>query len=463
MAPRPIAALGYKSYRRMWTGALISTIGNMMHVTTVGWVMATLSDSPLKVTAVSFASLLPLFVLSPVSGALADRFPRRTMLAVTTMLQASVALCLSLLSAGGHLGFGVLLVFGVLGGTGGAMSAPVFQAIVPTLVPTPVVRNAVVLNSTQFNIGRAIGPAIGGLLIDATGPTIVFALNGLSFLAVLYGLIGLPSTAVKRTVADRSIVGDITAGVRYVRSMPGLRLAIATVGIAAMSAGSLQFLIPIYARQALDVGATKYGILLSSFGGASILAGFLLLVFDRGIPYRVLVGSALALTSISMIGVGLAPGLLMASFAVGLCGIAHFVNTSSLNSSMQDQLDDRVRGRVMSLWLMTFGGMAPLAVITQGAVAELVGIRAVIVANGVLVAAYLLYVTLTGRLRFLDPTAAVPDGPGEPDNSVESNNATPAPPATAQDNGAPAPGDTDKQDNPGDPMTADSGDHAPVA
>ena len=424
MAPRPIAALGYRNYRRMWSGSLISTIGNMMHVTTVGWVMATLTDSTLKITAVSFASLLPLFLLSPVSGALADRFPRRTMLTVTTLLQAGVAACLSVLSYSGHLGFGVLLVFGILGGTGGAMSAPVFQAIMPTLVPAPVVRNAVVLNSTQFNIGRAIGPAIGGLLIDVAGPTLVFALNGASFLAVLFGLIGMPATVIRRTTTDRSIVGDIKAGVRYVRSMPGLNLAIATVGIAAMSAGSLQFLIPIFARHALHVDATKYGLLLSSFGGASILASLLLLTFDRGIPYRVLVGSALGLTSLGMIGVGLAPGLLMAAIAVGTCGIAHFVNTSSLNSSMQDQLDDRVRGRVMSLWLMMFGGMAPLAVITQGAVAELVGIRAVIVANGVLVAAFLVHVMVTGKLHHLDRAPDAVESAPEPTPDASPQPAT---------------------------------------
>ena len=413
MAPRPIAALGYRPYRRMWIGALVSTIGNMMHVTTVSWVMATLTDSPFKITVVAFASMLPLFLMSPVSGALADRLPRRLLLSVTTVAQAAVAGGLALLSAGDHLSFGILVLFGILGGTGGAMSAPVFQSIMPTLVPAPVVRNAVVLTSTQFNIGRAVGPVVAGFTIDATGPTLVFALNGLSFLAVLFGLIGVPVTRVERTVQGRSLFGDITAGIRYVRSMPGLALAITTVGIAAMSAGSLQFMFSIYATQALGIGATRYGILASSFGGASIVAALALLIFDRGIPYRLLVGSSLALTAGGMVLVGLAPGLLVACVAVGLCGIAHFMNTSSLNSSMQAQLDDRVRGRVMSLWLMTFGGMAPISVLVQGALAEAFGIRAVIIGNGVIVSLYLARLLATGRLHHLDapPTVAADPAP----------------------------------------------------
>lgn len=397
-----LAALRVPAYRRLWLGALMSSVGSMMYLTALGWLTATTTGSPLKVTILSFSGLLPLLALSPLAGALADRHSRKQLLLVTLLLQFAVAVGLAAVVTADLAPYWVLLLFAIGGGATGALTAPVFSAVLPTLVPPEALRNAVVLNSMQYNISRALGPMAAGLLLDAVGPAVVFWCNAASFLGVLAGTLWLPALPVHVRRHQRSVAADLGAAIRYVRATPGLRVALGTAGLLALISGPIQWLAPIIATEGLDLDARRFGLFLGSYGIGAMVAGVGLLFFDRGVPYRYLATGGTAGVALALVGLGLAPGFVMGVVAMGALGTAFLVASTTFSSSLQAQLDDRVRGRVMSLWMMIFGGVAPLGILIQGSLSEVVNVQWVLLGDGVVLAAVLVWFAVRRRFRVLD-------------------------------------------------------------
>jgi MFS family permease len=407
-------ALAHRHFRMVWLAAIVNSAGTLMYMAAIGWVTAVSTGSPLKVTLVSFAGLLPMLVLSPIAGALGDRFSRRRLLLVTISAQAAVSTGLATTVTLDLATYPVLLGFAVLNGSCGSLTGPVFQALIPRLVPPEALRNAIVLNSMQFNLSRAIGPSIAGVLMDLTGPAVVFWINVVSYVPVLLVLRVLPDPGAAFTPAvRRSVFGDIVAGARYAGRTPGLRAALLTAGGVALLAGPIQWLAPIIARDGLDVGASQYGLLLGVFGAGAVVAGVVLLSIDRAVPYRRLAAVGLAGIALGLAVVAAARGIVLGVVGMGILGIAFITVSTTVNSSMQAQVDDRVRGRVVSLWLMVFGGAAPLGLLIQGSLAEVFDVRWVLAGDAVLVIVLLVVLVVRGHLRLLDqgpsPVAAADD------------------------------------------------------
>jgi MFS family permease len=397
------AALTHRHFRLVWLAAIVNSAGSLMYLAAIGWVTAITTESPLQVTLVSFAGLVPLLVVSPVAGALGDRFSRRKVLLVTVSLQAAVSAGLAAAVSLDLATYPVLLVFAVLSGICGSLTGPVFQALIPRLVPPEALRNAIVLNSMQFNISRALGPTIAGVLLDVTGPELVFWINVVTFVPTLLALWVLPETGAAFTpAAKRSVFGDIVAGARYAGRAPGLRAVMTTAFFLAMLAGPIQWLAPIVATDGLGVGASSYGLLLGVYGAGAVVAGIVLLSLDQTIPYRRLATGGLLGVSAGMAVLATARSLAQGLVGMTLLGVAYIVVSTSVNSAMQAQVDDRVRGRVVSLWLMVFGGAAPIGLLLQGSIAELVDIRWVLAGVSVLTGAALLLLRFGGQLALLD-------------------------------------------------------------
>jgi MFS family permease len=407
--PRSLRALAFHDFRVFWSGAIGSSIGNNMQLAALLWVVAVSTRSATKVTLIAFITVVPLLLLGPLGGALADRFPRRRLLLVTQTLLMVQAFVLWGLWEAGLAPYWVLLVLSLIGGVLIALNVPAWQSIVPELVPRSFLQNAVTLNSVQFNVARAVGPMLAGLLIAWVGAGICFLINALSFVLVLIALLLMTSadTAPEQPGGDRpGVFAGFKESVRYLRNEPGLQVAIGTHAAFALLAAPVVQLIPVLSVEVLDVGSEAYGLLLGSFGVGAVAIAFVIGSLDeRVLPSRLL-GGGLALTVVSIAGLGLAPGLAVGVLFMLAFGAAYVTVVAIDHSTIQALSDDHIRGRITSLWLMTFGTGFPLGTILMGVIADVIGVRAVLVGAGALVALVLVAVTVRGLLPHIDKGAA---------------------------------------------------------
>ncbi|MBC8057426.1 MAG: MFS transporter, partial [Rhizobiales bacterium] len=224
-APTP-SPLSFPIFRALWIATVISNVGTWMHDVGAGWLMTSLSPDPLLVALVQAATTLPMFLLALPAGAMADIIDRRRMLLTAQTLGLATAALLALSTWQGLTTPYVLLAATFVLGTSAALSAPVFQAIVPELVDKSALPDAVALNSLGINISRAIGPAVGGVIVAMAGTPAVFALNAVSVLAVLGVLFFWKRSAPVHTLPPEHFMGALRAGVRYARNAPALRLVL---------------------------------------------------------------------------------------------------------------------------------------------------------------------------------------------------------------------------------------------
>jgi len=266
----------------------------------------------------------------------------------------------------------------------------------------------VTLNSVQFNVARAVGPMLAGVLIAWVGAGVCFLINALSFVLVLIALLVMTSadTAPQGIHAERpGVWAGFKESVRYLRAEPGLQVAIGTHAAFALLAAPVVQLIPVLAVEVLDVGSEAYGLLLGSFGVGAVAIAFVIGAFDERVRPSRLLGAGLALTAVSVLGLGLAPGLVVGVLFMVAFGASYVTVVAIDHSTIQALSDDHIRGRVTSLWLMTFGTGFPLGTILMGIIADVVGVRAVLVAAGALVALVLVGVAVRGLLPKIDPDA----------------------------------------------------------
>jgi MFS family permease len=403
--PRSIRALAFHDFRVFWTGAVGSSIGNNMQLAALLWVVAVATRSAAQVTLIGFITFVPLLLLGPVGGALADRFSRRHLLLVTQILMMVQAFVVWGLWEAGLASYWVLFVVSLAGGALLALNAPAWQSIMPELVPRNLFQNAVTLNSVQFNVARAVGPMLAGVFIAWMGAGICFLINALSFVLVLIALLVMTSarTAPPATHEERrGVLAGFVESVRYVRTQPGLQVAIATHGVFGLLAAPVVQLIPVLSVEVLDIGSDAYGLLLGSFGVGAVAIAFVIGALDeRVLPSRLL-GGGLALTALSVLGLGLAPGLVVGVVFMVAFGASFVIVIAIEHSAIQALSDDHIRGRVTSLWLMTFGAGLPLGTILMGVIADVVGVRAVLVAAGALLALVLAALIARGLLPAID-------------------------------------------------------------
>ncbi len=403
--PRALRAFGFRDFRRFWVGSLTSSIGSNMQLASLAWVVAVSTRSAVQVTAIAFVTIFPLLLLGPVGGALADRFPRRRLLLVTQTLLMVQAFVLWGAWETGYATYWVLFGISLAGGIVFAVNTPAWQSIVPELVPRSHLQNAITLNSTQFNVARAVGPMIGGLLIASVGAGICFLVNALSFLSVLAALFVISGGDVANRPADESAPGireGFKESLRFLRSEPGLKVALGVTAVFAALAAPIVQLIPVLSVEVLDIGAESYGVLLGSFGlGAVAMAAIIGTVDQRVLPSRLLAGG-LALAACAIAGLGFTPTVAIGVLCMVVYGGA-YVTVASMNlSTIQSLSGDHIRGRITSLWLMTFGTTFPISTMLMGVAADAFGVRTVLVTSGVLIGLALLVLSVRRSLVHID-------------------------------------------------------------
>jgi MFS family permease len=395
--PSPWEPFHHATFTVVWTATVVSNIGTWMYNAASGWLMTSLAPDPLIVSLVQVASTLPMFLLALPAGALADLVDKRRLLIgveiATTALSALFAgfVWLSLVTPSN------LLVFTFLIGVGGVLTAPAWQAIVPQLVPRRALAPAVTANSVGFNISRAIGPALGGVIIGALGIAAPFWLNAASNLGVIAALVWWrPSAKTGHQLPTERFIGAMIAGVRYSRHNRHLTATMARGVGFFLFATAYWALLPLVARDRIGGGPAMYGILLGAIGAGAVIGAFLLPWLKAKLgPDRLVAGGTFG-TVVALVLFGLARDGIAGISASLLAGLSWIAVLASLNVSAQVALPEWVRGRGLALYMtVTFGGMT-LGSAIWGKAAGLIGLP---MAHFVAAAGALAVIPLTWRWK----------------------------------------------------------------
>ena len=388
-SPLPARALGPQGsalaplreplFRSLWLAAVISYTGTWMQNVGGGWLMTQLTmskpDAPLMVSLVQAATTLPVFLVILPAGALADMVDRRRFLLVTQAWMVVAAGLLGILTLLGLTTPWVLLGFTFLLGLGAVMNDPAWQAITPEVVCAENHAPAVALNSVGFNVARAIGPALGGLVIAATNSGIAFLLNAVSFFGVILFLYRWKRPASAAPPSTR-MMQSLHAGLRYVASAPVVHCVLIRTGAFSLAASSLLALLPLIARTNCEYGATGYGLLLGSFGlgalaGAAVLSQLrTYLSVDKVVSAAIFVFAAMTFAAGRAHSFHWLLGILFAS------GAAWIGILACLNVAAQTMSPPYMRARALSAYLLVLQGGMALGSAAWGALATKYGVPA---------------------------------------------------------------------------------------
>lgn len=372
--PQVLRALRHRNYRLFFLGQLVSLIGTWMQAVAQSWLVYRLTGSTLLLGTVGFTAQIPIFLLAPFGGALADRFSRHRVIVATQVASMLLALTLAGLTLAGRIEVWHLLVLSAALGVVNAFDVPARQAFVVELVGREDLPNAIALNSSMFNGARIVGPAVAGVLVAAVGEGWCFLLNGVSYVAVLGGLLRM-RLAPKRASApaSASALARMAEGFQFVARTPPVRALLLLLGAVSLMGMPYAVLMPVFAEDILRGGSRGLGLLMGATGVGALL-GALTLAARRGLRG---LGRWVAFGCAGF-GAGLILFSLSRAFWLSLLllvpvGFAMIVQMASSNTLIQSMVPDALRGRVMAVYSMMFMGMAPFGALLAGVVAEPLG------------------------------------------------------------------------------------------
>ena len=401
-------ALRHANFRRFFVGQGLSVIGTWLQQVAMGWVTYRMTGSALLLGVVAFCSNVGILALGPFAGVFADRVDRRRALIVTQTLLLAQALTLAALVASGRRGVWHLVACALWLGIVSSFDIPLRQTLYVHLVDDRAdLPNAIALNSFLVNSARVIGPALAGMLLAATSEAVCFALNALSFVAVIVAIRRLRwPRETKPDVSGHGFWTSWMQGARYAFGFAPVRALLALVAVAAWTITPYSSLMPIYAGQIFGGGAHTLGFLLASAGAGALAATTYLASRStiRGLG-RVIAAAAavsgLALASFAWMTV-LPVSLVLLAFVGGGVILA----AASANTIIQTVVEDRLRGRVAGFYTMAFLGVAPIGNLAAGALARAIGVQATFALNGILcaVAAFWFWRRLPALAALIRPT-----------------------------------------------------------
>lgn len=360
----------YQLFRAIWLASVVSNIGTWMQNVAGVWLVTTLTTSALLVALMQTATSLPALLLSMPAGALADLLDRRRLLLWTQAFMAVVAALLGVLSFTGQVSALGVLGFTFLLGMGSALNGPVWQSVVTELVPRPVLPFAITLNGVSNNIARAIGPAIGGLIIAYYSPGWVFVLNGLSFLGTWAVLYAWKRQALETSGPAENFAGALRAGLRYVQYAPAIQAVLARTFAFSFGASAMWALLSVVAARRLHLSSGHYGVMLSWLGAGAVAGAFLMgrAGARLNVNQRVLLGTAVFVgTNLSLALVPVVYWLYPVLFAAG---IAWLMVMTSFSSTVQLHVPKWVQARVISMYMLVFQAGLSLGSYAWGELAD---------------------------------------------------------------------------------------------
>ncbi|PYP15810.1 MAG: MFS transporter [Gemmatimonadetes bacterium] len=400
LPPRPAArryglgALSHRNFRLFFVGQGISLVGTWMQNVGEGWLILTLTNSPFYVGLTSALSSLGVLLFSLYAGVIADRVDKRRVIIFMQIAFMLEAFTVAILVWTGVVAVWQVLVLATILGIASAFDIPMRQSFLVEMVGKEDLMNAIALNSSVFNGARVIGPAIAGLLIGALGIAWCYFLNGLSYIAVIVGLLMMRLPPVVRTVKTTSTWGGFREVLTFLNGNRGLRSLMILTSILSVFGFPYISMMPVFARDVLHRGATGYGALTSSIGIGAVIGALGVALASSRIRRRgrlMLVGGTVF--GILLILFSASRSLALSMVLLAFAGCAMIVNNSLTNTLLQTAAPDHLRGRIMGFYSFVFVGMAPFGAFFFGLVAEHIGAPSTIAGGGAIVA---MAVVITG-------------------------------------------------------------------
>ncbi|MCX7590438.1 MAG: MFS transporter [Kiritimatiellae bacterium] len=385
----PFRALRSRNYRLFFIGNGISRIGSWMQMVAVGWLAYELTAGLPKgnrafwLGVVGFAGRIPTFALAPLAGVLVDRWDRRRLVIVTQALAMIQAAILALLTLTNFISLWSLIALALMLGFINTFDVPSRQSFVIELVDRREdLPNAIALNSSLVNGARLIGPAVAGFFLKTVGAGVCFALNALSFLAVLIALFALRIKHPGRREVAGHMLRNLAEGIRYAMGFTPIRDVLVLLALVSLTGASYTVLLPIFAREVLGHGSGVYGLLFAG-AGAGALGGAAALAMRRSLDgIWGWISAAPALLGLGLIGLALSRNVVLSVLFMPVIGFAMLVQTASSNTFLQGMVKDHLRGRVMSFYSLAHMGMVPLGSLLAGTLARSLGAPVAVAING---------------------------------------------------------------------------------
>jgi len=346
------------------------------------WLVLELTGSPLQLGLVTALQFAPVLVLSPVGGAMSDRFPKRRLIVLTQATMMVQAFVLALLVWTGQVRYWHVAILAAIYGLGRAIDIPARQAYITDLVGKPDLANAVALNSLVFNGARIVGPAAAGLLIGRFGVAAAFFLNGLSFVAVLAALLATRTPGDPHPAGRLGIREGLWGALAYAARTPAVAFTLALLVVMGLLVINFNVMVPLVARDVLKQGAHGFGLLMSSLGAGAVMAGIGLTLLRRGRPPLWFLAASAAILSAGTAALAMVGHFGATAVLLVVLGCFQILFSTGCNTTLQLDTPDALRGRVMGLYALAFAGMTPFGSLLVGTIAEHLGVRAACALGG---------------------------------------------------------------------------------
>ncbi|MBW4480467.1 MAG: MFS transporter [Tolypothrix brevis GSE-NOS-MK-07-07A] len=379
-----IPAFRSRNYRLFFIGQGISLIGSWMTQLATIWLVYSLTNSPLMLGIVGFTSQIPSFFLGPFGGVFVDRFSRHRTLIGTQILAMVQSLTLAVLALTGVIQVWHIIALSLMQGFINAVDAPARQAFVPELIEKrDDLANAIAINSTMFNGARLIGPAIGGLLIAQVGAAYCFLIDGVSYIAVIAALLAMNIKSNKYQVSSANPIQQIKDGFDYAFGFPPIRAILMLSALVSFLGMQYTIIVPIFAEKILQGGAETLGFLMAASGVGALFGGIYLATRQTVVGLGRLIAFGPTILGCGLIAFSLSRFLPLSLFSLLFVGLGTILQIAAGNTVLQTIVDDDKRGRIMSLYTMSFLGTIPFGNLLAGFLANHIGATNTLIIDGI--------------------------------------------------------------------------------
>lgn len=398
--PTALGSLRHRNFRLLWTGNLISQTGDWMDQIALNWLVYQLTGSAFYLGVLNLCRLAPILVFTLIGGVIADRVDRRWLMFSTQIVAMVLAFVLAILVSLGHVQFWMVVVIGVARGVALAFNFPARQSLISDLVPRELLSNAVALNQATTNLTRVIGPTIGGILIATIGVAGAFYLNGLSFVAVLWGLV-LMRFPPRQVRAKKGMVADLMGGLRYIQGQPEMRLLVLLALVPMILGMPYMTMLTVFASDVLRVGGPGLGLMVACSGGGAVCGAMFIASRTSRTGRRKVMFVGLLGFGVALAVFALSPWFWLSAGSLIVVGFSQQVYNAQNNALIQEDVDPEYRGRVLSTLFLN-RGLIPLGTVIAGFGTDLFGAP---ITMATMAGALLLLAVLVSGKRLTAPAA----------------------------------------------------------
>lgn len=399
----------HRDFSYFFLGAVLSNTGTWMQTVALGWLVYDLTKSSTALGTVNFLAGIPVTLLIIFTGTLADRWDRRTLLIWAQLVLMIQATALGVLTQLGVISIPWIYGLSLAGGIVSAFMFPAWQAMIPDLVPRESLLNAIALSSAQFNAARLVGPMLGALVFAVFGVAEVFYANAISFVFVIWALWIIRPRQDTSEQAKEPARSMLTEGLRYARAHRRVYMHLATAAMITIFGMPLLALLPVIAVEVLGLGSTGYSVLMGINGAGALVGALVVASLPKNIRRDSIVRWGTLGVPVAVIVIALSHSIWLTAVVLVLNGAAFLSAVSSINTNLQIAVPPRIRGRVMSLFVLAFMGLMPVGSLIFGALGDAIGAPSAILWGGVILLVYAVMLLLRPGL-LCEPGGDCSDG-----------------------------------------------------